>query len=70
MDWLVTVWERYLELCVEQGIWKENAVAFLRGRTGEPEGKIMSFVEASWDKCLAYTDNLKAFLGEDEDREI
>lgn len=22
MDWLVTVWERYLELCVEQDIWK------------------------------------------------
>ena len=27
MDWLVTVWERYLELCVEQDIWKGNAVA-------------------------------------------
>ena len=30
MDWLVTVWERYLELCVEQDIWKGNAVAFLK----------------------------------------
>ena len=32
MDWLVTVWERYLELCVEQDIWKGNAVAFLKDR--------------------------------------
>ena len=70
MDWLVTVWERYLELCVEQDIWKVNAVAFLKDRTGKPEEEIISFVETSWDKCQAYTDNLKAFLGEDKDREI
>ena len=70
MDWLVTVWERYLELCVEQDIWKGNAVAFLKDRTGKPEEEIISFVETSWDKCQAYTDNLKAFLGEDKDREI
>lgn len=63
MDWLVTVWERYLELCVEQDIWKGNAVAFLKDRTGKPEEEIISFVETSWDKCQAYTDNLKAFLG-------
>ena len=67
MDWLVTVWERYLELCVEQDIWKGNAVAFLKDRTGKPEEEIISFVETSWDKCQAYTDNLKAFLGEDKD---
>ena len=65
-----TVWERYLELCVEQDIWKGNAVAFLKDRTGKPEEEIISFVETSWDKCQAYTDNLKAFLGEDKDREI
>lgn len=70
MDWLVTVWERYLELCVEQDIWKGNAVAFLKDRTGKPEEEIISFMETSWDKCQAYTDNLKAFLGEDKDREI
>ena len=62
--------ERYLELCVEQDIWKGNAVAFLKDRTGKPEEEIISFVETSWDKCQAYTDNLKAFLGEDKDREI
>ena len=47
MDWLVTVWERYLELCVEQDIWKGNAVAFLKDRTGKPEEEIISFVETS-----------------------
>ena len=41
-----------------------------KDRTGKPEEEIISFVETSWDKCQAYTDNLKAFLGEDKDREI
>ena len=43
MDWLVTVWERYLELCVEQDIWKGNAVAFLKDRTGKPEEDGLGF---------------------------
>lgn len=66
VDWLVTVWERYLELCVEQDIWKRNAMAFLKERTGNTETEISSFVKGSWDKCAAYSDNLKAFLGEVE----
>ena len=33
IDWLVTVWERYLELCVGQKLWKQNAVAFLKEST-------------------------------------
>ena len=70
MDWLVTVWERYLELCVEQDIWKGNAVAFLKDRTGKPEEEIISFVETSWDKCRALYRQPQGVSWEDKDREI
>lgn len=49
---------------------KGNAVAFLKDVPANRKEEIISFVETSWDKCQAYTDNLKAFLGEDKDREI
>ncbi len=70
IDWLVTVWERYLELCVEQDLWKRNATAFLKGRTGKTDTEITDFVESGWDRCAAYTDNLKRFLGEEGGREV
>lgn len=66
IDWLITVWERYLELCVEQDIWKQNAAAFLKGSTGKADGEIAAFADSGWDRCAAYTDNLKRFLGEDD----
>ena len=53
IDWLVTVWERYLELCVEQEIWKQNAAAFLKDSTGKADGDIACFVESGWDRCLS-----------------
>ena len=70
IDWLVTVWERYLELCVEQDIWKQNAAAFLKDSTGKADGDIACFVDSGWDRCAAYTDNMKRFLGEDEAKEV
>lgn len=68
IDWLITVWERYLELCLEQEIWKDNAITFLKRHTDRPVKEIRKFVDSDWDKCLAYTDNLKRFLGV-EDKE-
>ena len=70
IDWLVTVWERYLELCVGQKLWKQNAVAFLKESTDKMEAEISAFVDSGWDKCSAYTDNLKRFLGKDEAKEV
>lgn len=70
IDWLITVWERYLELCVEQEIWKQNAAAFLKDSTGKADVVIAAFVDSSWDRCSAYTDNLKRFLGEDDTKEV
>lgn len=70
IDWLVTVWERYLELCVEQDTWKQNAAAFLKVRTGKTDVEAAGFVDSGWDRCAAYTDNLKRFLGEDETKEV
>ena len=70
IDWLVTVWERYLELCVGQKLWKQNAVAFLKESTDKTEAEISAFVDSGWDRCSAYTDNLKRFLGKDEVKEI
>lgn len=70
IDWLVTVWERYLELCVGQKLWKQNAVAFLKESTDKTETEISAFVDSGWDRCSAYTDNLKRFLGKDEVKEV
>lgn len=66
VDWLVTVWERYLELCCEQDVWENNAIAFLAEHTDKSRHEISSFVENLWNKSLAYTDNLKRFLGKGE----
>lgn len=70
IDWLVTVWERYLELCVGQKLWKQNAVAFLKESTDKTDTEISAFVDSGWDRCSAYTDNLKRFLGKDEVKEV
>lgn len=32
IDWLVTVWNRYRDLCVEQGLWREQAIHLLERR--------------------------------------
>lgn len=70
IDWLVTVWERYLELCAGQKLWKQNAAAFLKESTDKTEAEISAFVDSGWDRCSAYTDNLKRFLGKDEAKEV
>ena len=70
IDWLVTVWERYLELCAGQKLWKQNAAAFLKESTDKREAEISAFVDSGWDRCSAYTDNLKRFLGKDEAKEV
>lgn len=37
IDWLITLWNRYVELSVEQGTRKENASALLTAHTGVHE---------------------------------
>lgn len=69
VDWLVTVWERYLELCLGQDLWKENARTFLRAHTTKSDEEISTFLDTSWDKTSAYTDNLKQMLGDGRDTE-
>lgn len=70
MDWLITIWECYLELCNEQGIWRENAVTFLKEHTDKSEEEISIFVEGSWNRSIAYTDNQRIFLGEDKHKDM
>lgn len=69
VDWLVTLWERYLELCFEQDIWKENAFTYLRAHTTKSDEEIITFLDTSWDKDSAYTDNLKRMLDDERDTE-
>lgn len=69
VDWLVTLWERYLELCFEQDIWKENAFTYLRAHTTKSDEEIFTFLDTSWDKDSAYTDNLKRMLDDEQDTE-
>lgn len=30
IDWLITLWNRYIELCIGQDIWKDRAIEILQ----------------------------------------
>lgn len=61
IDWLITVWNRYIELCIEQGIWKDRAVEILQNETTAGEMVIREFVEEHWQNLLLDEDNISAF---------
>lgn len=61
IDWLVTLWSRYAELCAEQGLWKDRAVQLLMKHTGADETAIREFVDEHWQNLLPDADNIMAF---------
>ena len=61
IDWLITVWNRYIELCIEQGIWKDRAIEILQNETTAGEMLIREFVEEHWQNLLPDEDNIQAF---------
>lgn len=64
IDWLITLWNRYIELCIEQGMWKDRAIEILREETTAGEMTILEFVEEHWQNLLLDEDNIEAFKRE------
>lgn len=61
IDWLITLWSRYIELCIEQGMWKDRAIEILRKETTAGEMVIREFVEEHWQNLLLDEDNIEVF---------
>lgn len=61
IDWLVVLWNRYIELCIEQGMWKDRAVEILQEQTDADEMTIREFVDEHWQNLLLDEDNIIAF---------
>lgn len=61
VDWLVTLWNRYVDLSIEQKIWKDRAVDVLQQNSDADEMQIREFVEEHWQNLLLDKDNIEAF---------
>ncbi len=61
IDWLVTLWNRYVELSIEQKTWKERAIEILLQNSDADEVLIREFAEEHWQNLLLDSDNIEAF---------
>lgn len=61
IDWLVTVWNRYLELCAEQELWREQAIHLLEQETDAPLPYILEFVREHWQNLASDEENIASF---------
>lgn len=66
IDWLLTVWNRHVELLIENNAWKDDAIEFLQKHTDESLDEIIDFCNEHWQNLSPYTENLKAFLSRNE----
>lgn len=48
IDWLITVWNRYIELCIEQGILKGRAAEILQKETTANENSTRQLYAFIW----------------------
>jgi hypothetical protein len=62
-DSLITVWNRYVELSVEQSLWKDQAVKVLMDHTGANKQKAIRFVDTQWQTQLLDQNNIAVFRG-------
>lgn len=61
IDWLVTLWNWYVDLSIEQKIWKDRAVEVLLQNSNAAEIQILEFVDEHWQNLLLDKDNIEAF---------
>lgn len=61
IDWLVTLWNRYVELCAEQGLWRERAIHLLEQETDASLPDILEFVGEHWQNLASDEENIHAF---------
>ncbi len=57
---LIALLQRYCQLSVQQGIWKENALAYMEEHTTYSKAEIARLVDAHWNPDLIPYDNLEA----------
>lgn len=61
IDWLITVWNRYMELCAGQGIWRERVIHLLERETGASLSDILKFVGDHWHNHAPDEKNILSF---------
>lgn len=61
IDWLVTVWNRYMELCIEQGLWRERAIHILEQKSSASLPDILEFVGKHWQNLASDDENIETF---------
>ncbi len=67
---LISIWERYVQLAVEQSIWKENAISYLKENTKFSEEKIESLVSTQWKPEYTFSTNLQLIRQQEEKKEL
>ncbi|BBL00449.1 hypothetical protein A3BBH6_06850 [Alistipes onderdonkii subsp. vulgaris] len=61
IDWLSILRDRYLELCVEQGLWRERAIRILEQESDASLPDILEFVGEHWQNLASDEENIEAF---------
>lgn len=61
IDWFVTLWSRYAELCAEQGLWRERAIHMLEQEADAALSDILEFVGEHWQNLASDEENIEAF---------
>ncbi len=61
LEWLITIWERHLEMLIEGKGWREDAIEFLQEHTQASMDDIAAFCDSYWQNLLPYTENLTQF---------
>lgn len=60
-DWLIILWDRYMELCIDQNMWKDRAIHILEHETDASLPDILEFIEEHWQNCAPDEENIAQF---------
>lgn len=61
IDWLSILMDRYLELCAEQGLWRERAIHVLGQETDASLPDILEFIGEHWQNLASDEENIASF---------
>lgn len=61
IDWLITIWNRYIELCIDQRIWKQRALRLLQKYTESDEKVAAEYIDKHWRHYSLDEDNIDSF---------
>ena len=60
-DWLIILWNRYLELCIDQDMWKDRAIHLLEHEPDASLPDILEFIEEHWQNCATDEEKIAQF---------